>query len=83
MPYFTVIILIIVFSGLAYWKGNPVIFMLNSAVSLFAGLYAPDSLNDINYGTFGVAIGLVLIGYAQVNILLAFGNMFKGTEEEE
>lgn len=80
MPYFTVIILIIVFSGLAYWKGNPVIFMLNSAVSLFAGLYAPDSLNDIN---FGVAIGLALIGYALVNILLAFGNMFKGTEEEE
>lgn len=77
-------ILIIVFlSFLAYWRGNPIFFMLTSGVSIIVGLHTPDALKPLGYSTFGISIGLMLIGYSFVNIALAYGNLFKGKEDEE
>lgn len=57
--------------------------MLTAGASIMAGLYTPDALKSLGYSTFGVSIGLMLIGYSFVNIALAYGNLFKGKEDEE
>lgn len=71
------VLALIALSTLAYWRGNPVIFVLAASVSMMTGLYAPDALTALDYTAFGVAIGLVLIVYAFVCLALAYGNLLE------
>jgi hypothetical protein len=83
MEFFFGVLIIVFLSYLAYWRGNPVFFMLVAGASIIIGLYTPDALGAMGYDTFGVSIGLMLIAYSFVNIALAFGSLFRGPSEGE
>jgi hypothetical protein len=83
MEFLIGLIILIALSYMAYWRGNPVFFMLVAGASIIIGLYTPDALGSLGYSTFGVSIGLMLIGYSFVNIGLAFGSLFRGPSDEE
>jgi hypothetical protein len=72
--------LVILFTVLAYWRGNPVLFMLAAGASIMVGLYTPDALKGLNYSNFGVTIGLMVILYSFLCIGLAFANAFREVE---
>lgn len=69
MSEFTQFLPVVFFSAMAFWKTNPVLFMLAGGTAVFNGFYWYDQ-----YTTFlGLAIGLCLIAYA----LLCFGYAFR------
>jgi hypothetical protein len=78
MAYIGGIVLIILFTSIAFWRGNPAIFMVTAGISIMAGLASPDALAGLGYSTYGVSIGLMLIAYSFICIALAFGNLYKG-----
>jgi len=61
-----------IFSGVAFWKPNPVLFILNGAVSIFTGL----RWYDLDTSPFGLAIGLAFVVYALYSFALAYRMMF-------
>jgi len=60
------------FSALAFWRNNPVLFMLAAATSLFSGLYWFDQYVTPQ----GLAIGLSLIVYCFCCLGFAFRYIF-------
>ena len=77
MEYLTVVIIMISFTALAYWRGNPIIYMLTAGIAIMLGLYSPDALTELGYSTFGVTIGLMLITYSFVCLAYGIGNLLK------
>lgn len=77
MEFITAVIILIALTVLAYWRGNPAIYMICAGIAMMSGLYAPDALKGLDYSSFGVSIGLMLIAYALICVGLAYGNMFR------
>lgn len=70
------------FSGFAFWKPNPVLFMYAAGASIVTGLYLPDSL--VNYAPgLGITIGLMFIGYSFLCIAYAYRMLFWNEERDE
>ncbi len=78
MEYLFVIILLLAFSFMAYWRGNPTLYMVVAGLAMMCGLYSPDALRALNYANFGMSVGLMLIFYSFVCIGMAYANLFKG-----
>lgn len=72
-------VIILGLTAICAWKGNPVLFMIISGISIMEGLYSPDALAPLGYSTFGIGVGIMLIFYSFVCIGLAYANLFKGT----
>lgn len=70
------------FSVLAFWKPNAVLFMISAGIAMFVGFYWFDAYTT----NLGMAISLCIIAYALYCIGLAFRMIFwnrgKGSEEE-
>jgi hypothetical protein len=56
------------FTFLAYWKSNSLIFMFAGAVSVLCGLFATDAIP----GALGISVGLILIMYGLVYLAFAY-----------
>jgi hypothetical protein len=69
--------LLVLFSVLACWKENHILFMINGGLAITTGLFAPDIING-NYETtnMGIAIGLLLITFGFLCWGLSFRLMF-------
>lgn len=77
MGYFAAIMAMIALTIIAYWRGNPVIFMITAGIAIMVGLYTPDALAALGHSTIGVGIGLMLILYSFVCLALAYGNLLR------
>jgi len=82
MAYIGGLVLITLFTTIAFWRGNPAIFMILAGISLMAGLASPDALTGLGYSTYGISVGLMLIAYAFVCVALAYGNLYRGRAQE-
>lgn len=73
----------VVLSVLAFWKENPVLFMITFGVSWITGLYAPNIISGSSDTTvMGLTLGLMLIGYGMFCMLMSFRLMFwEGNKE--
>lgn len=69
---------IIVLSVVSFWQKYPVLFIICAAVSLFAGLSAPDlySNNEVSY-----TVGLVFIAYAFLCVGMSYRYIFTSEGE--
>ncbi len=67
------------FSVLAFWKFNSLLFMITAGVSLMVGLYWYDAYTNVT----GLSISLMVIGYALVCIVFAFVLLFQIGGENE
>lgn len=68
------------FSFLAFWKLNALLFMLTAGISLMVGL----QWYDVYTTSAGLTVGLMMIAYAFVCIAFAFRCLFwRGTISEE
>lgn len=83
MALFLAFIPTILFSFLAWWKYNPILFMVTAGVSLLVGFNAPDFLSTDTTTTLEVTIGLSFIAYALLCVGMAFQTIFGGAREEE
>lgn len=63
---------VVLFSFLAFWKLNPVLFMIAAGASLMSGLYWYDYFTT----ELGLSIGLMLIAYAFICVSFAYGTIF-------
>ena len=70
---------LIIFSGLAFWKPNSVLFMINAGIALMLGLSSYDFFTD----KLGLTIGLMLVVYAFFCIAMAFRMSFWEDERNE
>jgi hypothetical protein len=76
--YLVVVIMLVALSGLAYWKYNPVMFLVLAGMSMELGLYTPHALKAIDLSGFGTGVGLTLILYSFICIALTYASLFKG-----
>ena len=60
------------FSILAFWRFNALMFILVGGVSIFLGLYWYDAFDN----NLGLAIGILLVAYALVCLGFAFRCIF-------
>ena len=67
------------FSFLAFWKPNAVLFMILAGISIIAGLY----WYDLYTTNIGLTMGLMLIAYALFCIGMAFRMMFWRQKSED
>ena len=67
------------FSFLAFWKPNAVLFMLVAGISIILGL----TWYDLYVTNMGVTMGLMLIAYALYCIGMAFRMLFWRQEIED
>ena len=63
---------LVFFSGMGFWRPNPVLFMLAAAASITTGLY----WFDVYTTDIGLSIGLALIAYGLLCVGLAFKCIF-------
>ena len=71
---------LVFFSLLAYWRPNPLPFMLAAGTSLMLGLH----WYDVYVTNTGLTVGLMLIVYSFVCVAFAFRCLFwKGDISEE
>ena len=68
---------VIALSVVAFWQHYPVLFVICAAISLFAGLSAPDIYadNGISY-----TIGLAFIAYAFICLGMSYKYIFTSRE---
>ena len=72
----TQLLVVVLLSILAFWKPNPVIFMITGACAIFTGFAWFDA-----YGTHtGLAISLMLIAYCFVCFAFAYRYIFWSEE---
>lgn len=69
---------LIMFSALAFWRPNPVLFMLTGAVALFYGFYWFDAYMT----NLALTVSLVLFAYAFLCLGLALRLIFWYEEVE-
>lgn len=69
---FVVFVPLILFSVLAFWKSNAILFMLVAGTALITGLYWYDAFTD----NLGLTIGLMLLLYALACVAFAFRMIF-------
>lgn len=60
------------FSLLAFWRSNALLFMLTAGIALMLGLYWYDAYTT----NLGLTMGLMLIAYSLVCLGLAFRYIF-------
>lgn len=70
---------VMLFSLLAFWKYNALLFMLTAGASIMVGL----QWFDVYTTSTGLAISLMLIAYSFVCIGFAFACIFLKQEKEE
>lgn len=69
--------LLAIFSTLAFWRPNPVLFMITAGISMILGLNAPDLITSAATTTSeDLTIGLSLIIYSFLCIAYAFKVIF-------
>lgn len=67
---------LILFSSMAFWKYNALLFMLAAGTSLMVGLH----WYDVYTTSAGLTIGLMLISYSFVCVAFAFRCLFWRSE---
>ena len=74
---------VIIFSVLAFWKENPILFMFTAPVSLVTAFESPNMMSGV-YTTspLGITVGLILFVYALFCLGMALKLMFWRGEEE-
>jgi len=79
---FVLLLPLIGFSILAFWRIHPVLFMITAGIAIMTGLYIPDILTG---GTtvLSMSVGLVIVVYAFVCVSFAYITMFKVNRDEE
>lgn len=77
--------LLAVFSALAFWRPNPVLFMITAGIAMILGLNAPDLMTSSAATTSSdVTIALSLMTYSFLCIAYAFKTIFwDGNTDEE
>ena len=77
---FVLLLPLIGFSILAFWRIHPVLFMLTAGIALMTGLYVPDILTG---GTtvLSMSVGLVIVVYAFVCVAMAYRALFSVRRE--
>jgi ABC-type uncharacterized transport system permease subunit len=83
MELFLAFIPVVFFSLLAWWKYNPVLFMVTAGVALLVGFNSPDFLSPETTTSLEVTIGLTFIAYALLCVGMAFQTIFGSRTEEE
>lgn len=74
---FLSILVIALFSGLAFWKYSPPVFMVTAGLSMLLGLGLPDLItSQATTTTMDLTLGLAFIGYSLFCIGSAFRCMF-------
>lgn len=71
------IVPLLLLSGLAFWKPNPLLFMLAAGAAMMTGLYCPDIISG-NYSTtpLSLTIGMMLMAYSLVCFGFAYKTLF-------
>lgn len=70
-----------VFSGLAFWRFHPVLFMFCAGIAMITGFYMADIINGGTTSELSLTVSLALIGYSMVCIAFAYSFMFREVEE--
>lgn len=71
---------VVLFTTLAFWKLHPVLFILLSGVTYITGCYAADILTNGLTNPFSLTAALAFIMYGICCIGFAFMTMFKGNK---
>jgi hypothetical protein len=62
---------LIVVSLIAFWRQNPVLFLISAGIAMMMGLKSPDILTGDTTTNLSMSVGLVIVAYAF--LCLAFG----------
>jgi hypothetical protein len=75
---------LVIFSILAFWKENHILFIITFGIAFITGMNAPNIISGEHETTaLGVSLGALLIGYALFCAAMAFRLMFwRGSESE-
>lgn len=73
------LLVLIAFSFLAFWKSNPILFIVAAGISIMVGL----AWYDQYVTNLGLAVGLMLITYSLYCIGMAFRLLFWNRESGE
>lgn len=74
---------LLIVSVFAFWKENPILFMITAAVSIISALNAPDMMSGVSETTtIGITVGLMLVVYALFCAGMALKLMFWKAEED-
>ena len=79
---FVLLLPLIGFSILAFWRLHPVLFLITAGIAIMTGLYVPDILTG---GTtvLSMSVGLVMVMYSFVCVAFAYITIFKANRDEE
>lgn len=69
---------LIIFSALAFWKLHPVLFIILAGISLVTACYMPDIMTSGTTTNLSLTAALGIITYGLACIVFAFMTMFKG-----
>ena len=84
IPAMLAMLVVAVFSALAYWKRTPPVFMLTAGVSMLVGLTLPDTISSAASTTImDKTLGLAFIGYALFCIGAAYKCIYWHEDNEE
>lgn len=73
---FILLLPLIGFSILAFWRIHPVLFMITAGIAIMTGLYIPDILTGVTSTPLSLSIGLLVVMYAFVCVSMAYRTLF-------
>ncbi len=77
------LLVLALFSILAFWKENHVLFMVTAGAFMMVGLYAPDFIRgDEQTTNLGISMGLLLMIGSLVCIAMAFRLLWRQRRQD-
>jgi hypothetical protein len=73
---------LIVFSILAFWRLNPVLFLIAAAIGLMTGLSIPDLLAGNTSSDLSLSLGLLVVAYGLACVVFAYVTLFRVREAD-
>ena len=77
MTGFAMILVLAVASVLAFWRLNPVLFLVTAGIAIMVGLNTPDLLSGNTSTDLGRSVGLMIIMYALAMVAFAYVTLFR------
>ena len=80
---FVLLLPLIGFSILAFWRGHPVLFLITAGIAIMTGLYVPDLLTGGTTTVLSMSLGLVIVAYSLVCVAFAYRTLFRMGRSDE
>jgi hypothetical protein len=74
---FVYLLPLLIFSILAFWRLNPVLFLIAGAVGLMSGLSIPDLLAGNTSSDLSLSLGLLVVAYGLACVVFAYVTLFR------